>query len=349
MTNAPFNTQQSQAPPMPNSLTPSPTDSYSTEQLGSVCDTVSIAVLIPSYNEEAGIGHVIAGFREAVPSAEIFVYDNNSSDHTVEKAKNLGAIVRQESRQGKGYVVRRMFADIDADVYILVDGDDTYDSKIAQTLVEILIINGLDMINCSRASTIATAYRPGHKFGNGLLSGIVKMIFGDQFQDLLSGYRVFSRRFVKSFPVMSTGFEIETELTIHALALEMPSMEIPCNFKNRQEGSESKLRTFSDGFRILMTIANLLRQEKPLLVFSLVSFLSLSASLLLSYPLIETWLATGLVPRLPTAILTTGLMLGSICSMVCGLILDTVTRGRKEAKRLAYLAIPGIHQNGRSS
>lgn len=303
---------------------------------------LSIAVLIPSFNEEKGIGKVIEGFRQAVPTAEIFVYDNNSSDHTAEFAKQSGAIVRQEFRQGKGYVVRRMFADIDSDVFILVDGDDTYDPKIAQTLVEILLANGLDMINCSRVPTSASAYRPGHKFGNGLLSGIVKIIFGNQFQDLLSGYRVFSRRFVKSFPVKATGFEIETELTIHALALEMPSMEIPCNFQNRQEGSESKLHTFSDGFRILITIGNLLRQEKPLIVFSASSLILFVTSLILGYPIIDTYLETGLVPRLPTAVLAMGLVLAGLLSMACGLILDTVTRGRQEAKRLAYLAIPGI-------
>lgn len=307
-----------------------------------VLENFSISVLIPSYNEEAGIENVIEGFRHAISSAEIFVYDNNSSDRTAEKAEKMGAIVRQEFRQGKGYVVRRMFADIDSDVYILVDGDDTYDPKIAQTLVEILIANGLDMINCARVPTTTTAYRPGHKFGNSLLSGIVKVMFGSQFQDMLSGYRVFSHRFVKSFPVMATGFEIETELTIHALALEMPSMEIPCNFQNRLEGSESKLHTFSDGFRILITICNLLRQERPLAVFSTASLILFVSSLILGYPIIDTYLETGLVPRLPTAVLAMGLALGGLLSMACGLILDTVTRGRQEAKRLAYLSIPGI-------
>ena len=326
------------------------TTNHDTEQATlSAIENISISVLVPSYNEEKGIGAVIEGFRQAIPSAEIFVYDNNSSDRTAEEAEKMGAIVRQEHRQGKGYVVRRMFADIDSDVYILVDGDNTYDPKIAQTLVEILITNGLDMINCARVPTTATAHRPGHKFGNDLLSGIVKFIFGNQFQDLLSGYRVFSRRFVKSFPVMATGFEIETELTVHALALEMPTMEMPCNFQNRLDGSESKLHTFSDGFRILLTIATLLRQEKPLAVFSIASFIFFTSSLILGYPLIETYLETSLVPRLPTAILTTGLMLGALGAMVCGLILDTVTRGRQEAKRLAYLSIPGILQSLRSS
>ena len=325
------------------------TDNDTEQATVSLIEEISISVLVPSYNEEKGIGKVIEGFRRAIPSAEIFVYDNNSSDRTAEEAAKMGTIVRQEHRQGKGYVVRRMFADIDSDVYILVDGDNTYDPKIAQTLVEILITNGLDMINCARVPMTATAHRPGHKFGNDLLSGIVKCIFGNQFQDLLSGYRVFSKRFVKSFPVMATGFEIETELTVHALSLEMPSMEIPCNFQNRPDGSESKLHTFSDGFRILLTIANLLRQEKPLAVFSAASFLLCSLSLFLGYPLIETYLETGLVPRFPTAILTTGLLLGASLSMVCGLILDTVTRGRLEAKRLAYLSIPGILQHWRRS
>jgi len=323
----------------------STTDNATERATASLLENISISILVPSYNEEKGIGKVIEGFRRAIPSAEIFVYDNNSSDRTAEEAEKMGAIVRQERRQGKGYVVRRMFADIDSDVYILVDGDNTYDPRIAQTLVEILITNGLDMINCARVSVTETAHRPGHKFGNDLLSGIVKCIFGNQFQDLLSGYRVFSRRFVKSFPVMATGFEIETELTVHALSLEMPSMEIPCNFQNRPDGSESKLHTFSDGFRILLTIANLLRQEKPLAVFSTASFIFFTSSIILGYPLIETYLETGLVPRLPTAILTTGLMLGALWAMACGLILDTVTRGRQEAKRLAYLSIPGILQN----
>jgi len=325
------------------------TNHESEQALASAVKNISISVLVPAYNEEKGIGNVIQGFRQAIPYAEIFVYDNNSSDRTAEKAGEMGAIVRQEHRQGKGYVVRRMFADIDSDVYILVDGDNTYDPRMAQTLVEILITNGLDMINCARIPTTATAYRPGHKFGNNLLSGIVKTIFGNQFQDLLSGYRVFSRRFVKSFPVMATGFDIETELTVHALSLEMPAMEIPCNFQNRLDGSESKLHTFSDGFRILLTIANLLRQERPLAVFSTVSLLLCAMSLILGYPLIETYLQTGLVPRFPTALLTTGLLLGASLSMACGLILDTVTRGRQEAKRLAYLAIPGILGKSRPS
>lgn len=312
-------------------------------------EKLSISLLIPAYNEEIGIGNVIDKFRRVIPTAEIYVYDNNSIDGTVEVANQLGAIVRQEPRQGKGQVVRRMFADIDSDVYILVDGDNTYDPQIAPTLVELLLHNGLDMINCARIPTTNTAYRPGHKFGNHVLSGIVRVIFGNNFKDMLSGYRVFSRRFVKSFPAMTTGFEIETELTIHALQLKMPVMEFPCHFQSRIEGSESKLKTFSDGLRISATIANLVRQEKPLALFFSISFLFSSISLFLAYPLIGTYLDTGLVPRLPTAILSTSLMLGAILSMACGLILDTVTRGRQETKRLAYLSIPGIYEKLKSS
>ncbi len=307
-------------------------------------ENINIAVLIPSYNEEVGIGDVISGFRQTLPSAEIYVYDNNSIDHTVEIANQHGATVRQEPRQGKGYVVRRMFADIESDIYVLVDGDNTYDPQIASTLVELLIHNGLDMINCARVPTTATAYRPGHQFGNHLLTGIVRLIFGDNFKDMLSGYRVFSRRFVKSFPAMTTGFEIETELTIHALQLEMPAMEVPCHFQNRIEGSESKLKTFSDGFRILKTIANLVRQEKPIAVFSGVSLLLAFSALIFSYPMVTMYLATDIAPRISMAILSTGLILGAGLSMACGFILDTVTRGRHETKRLAYLSISGIHE-----
>ena len=309
-----------------------------------ISSELTIALLIPAYNEEKGIGSVIANFRQAIPNAQIYVYDNNSTDRTAQIARQLGAIVRQEPRQGKGYVVRRMFADINTDIYILVDADNTYEAPLAPTLVELLLHNNLDMINCARIPTTAGAYRPGHKFGNTLLSGIVRMIFGDTFKDMLSGYRVFSRRFVKSFPAMTTGFEIETELTIHALQLEMPIMEIPCEFQNRTEGSESKLKTYSDGFLILKTIANMVRQEKPLALFSFVSFLLSSLSLILAYPIIGTYIESGLVPRLPSAILSTGLMLGALFSMACGLVLDTVTRGRHEAKRLAYLSIPPSHE-----
>ncbi len=307
---------------------------------------ITISVLIPSYNEEVSIRDTIAGFRQALPSAEIYVYDNNSVDQTVEAAYQLGAIVRHEPRQGKGNVVRRMFADIDSDIYILVDGDNTYDPSIAPTLVENLLHNGLDMISCSRIPTATTVYRPGHQFGNLLLSGIVRKIFGDNFQDMLSGYRVFSRRFVKTFPVMTTGFEIETELTIHALQLEMPLMEIPCNYQNRPKGSESKLKTFSDGFRILKTIANLVRQERPLAVFSLTSLLLalFSLTLIFIYPFIETYIETPQALRIPTVILSTGILLGALLSLGCGFILDTVTRGRHETKRLTYLSIAGIHE-----
>ncbi|MEM7224887.1 MAG: glycosyltransferase family 2 protein [Pseudomonadota bacterium] len=304
---------------------------------------LSIAVLIPCYNEEAAIEQVVKDFRAALPAARLYVYDNNSSDRTAEIAAAAGAIVRHEPHQGKGHVVRRMFADVEADVYIMIDGDDTYDVSAAPALVEHLVRDGLDMVNAARDETEASAYRPGHKFGNVMLTGIVRAIFGDEFRDMLSGYRVFSRRFVKSFPMLATGFEIETELTIHALELQMPTCEVATPFKERPPGSESKLNTISDGIRILMTISRLLRQERPMAVFAAAGAMLAALALGLAYPIVVTFLETGLVPRFPTAILSTGLMLAAFLSFTCGLILDTVTRGRKEAKRVRYLAVPGVH------
>lgn len=228
---------------------------------------LDIAVIIPCFNEAQGINEVVLGFQKSLPEATIYVYDNNSTDNTKALAEKAGAVVRDELRQGKGYVVRRMFADIEADVYVMVDGDDTYDASAARDLVQKLVSENLDMVNGARQATVESAYRLGHKLGNRVLTGLVQLIFGKQFNDMLSGYRVFSRRFVKSFPQSSSGFEIETELTIHALELQMPTAEIGIHFKDRAEGSESKLSTFSDGFRILVTIANLLRQEKPIVTF----------------------------------------------------------------------------------
>lgn len=301
-----------------------------------------IAVLIPCYNEEVAIGTVVQDFREALPTATIYVYDNNSADRTTEVALEAGAVVRQEKRQGKGFVVRRMFADIDADIYIMVDGDDTYNAAIAPQLVSTLVEQGLDIVNAARRQVDDTAYRPGHKFGNWMLSKLVRLLFGDEFRDMLSGYRVFSRRFVKSFPAMSAGFEIETELTIHALELGMPGLEIQTEFKDRPTGSSSKLRTFSDGFRILWTIIKLLKQERPMVLFGSACLLFAAVSLQLSYPIVITFLETGLVLRLPTAVLSMGLMLLAFLCLFCGLILDTVTHGRKEAKRMCYLSLPGV-------
>jgi Glycosyl transferase family 2 len=300
------------------------------------------AVLIPCYNEAVAIAKVVADFRAALPSAAIFVYDNNSSDGTVEAARAAGATVRHEPLQGKGNVIRRMFADIEADVYFIVDGDDTYDARSAPAMLRLLIEQGLDMVNGARVTDTAAAYRRGHRLGNRVLTGIVQNIFGNRVSDMLSGYRVFSRRFVKSFPALSAGFETETELTIHALELKMPIGEIATPYKDRPAGSTSKLRTYSDGLRILRAIVMLVKEERPLQFFAVCAFALAVLSIVLATPVVATYLRTGLVPRLPTAVLALGLMLLSFLSLACGLILDTVTRGRKEMKRMAYLAIPAL-------
>ncbi len=303
----------------------------------------TIAVLLPCYNEGLAIRTVIERFRAALPTAKIYVYDNNSSDGSADIARAAGAVVRSEPRQGKGFVVRRMFADIDADIYVMCDADETYDAAVAGDLVDRLVEHGLDMVVGTRVDVSGTAYRPAHRFGNWMLTSLVRTMFGGGFSDMLSGYRIFSRRFVKSFPQMSQGFEIETELTIHALQLGMPTGEMPTRFKDRPSGSESKLRTISDGVRILWTIGTLLKQERPFLLFG-VACLGLAAlSLLLGYPVIAEYLRSGTVPRLPTAVLATGMMILAFLSLFSGLILDTVTRGRKEAKLLRYLQIPGTH------
>jgi glycosyltransferase involved in cell wall biosynthesis len=304
---------------------------------------LDIAVLLPCYNEGLAIRGVIERFHAAIPDAKIYVYDNNSKDLSAEIARRSGAIVRSEPRQGKGFVVRRMFADIEADIYIMCDADGTYDASVAAEFVTELVDNGLDMIVGRRMDVGGTAYRPAHKFGNWLLSSLVRAMFGGGFNDMLSGYRVFSRRFVKSFPLMSQGFEIETELTIHALQLEMPVVEMPTRFNDRMEGSESKLQTISDGFRILWTIVSLLKQERPLFLFGLTGLMLLSLSLLFGYPVIIEYMHSGMVPRLPTAMLATGTMILAFLSFFSGLILDTVTRGRKEVKRLRYLDFAGVH------
>jgi hypothetical protein len=299
-----------------------------------------IAVLIPCYNEEASIVAVVNDFHAALPEAVIYVYDNNSRDRTVELAKTAGAIVRTEPLQGKGNVVRRMFADVDADIYVLVDGDDTYHAPSAPGMVDRLVSENLDMVNGARVTEIVAAYRPGHRFGNMMLTGLVAGIFGKRTADMLSGYRVFSRRFVKSFPALSGGFEIETELTVHALELRMPLAEVETPYKDRPEGSVSKLRTYHDGVRILKLILVLVKEERPLQFFSSLSAFLVLASLVLAWPVLVTFMHTGLVPRLPTALLSTSCMLLAFLSLACGLILETVTRGRREFKRMRYLAIP---------
>jgi glycosyltransferase involved in cell wall biosynthesis len=299
-----------------------------------------IAVLIPCYNEEITIGKVVAEFCAALPSAKIFVYDNNSSDRTFEVAQKAGAVVRKEARQGKGNVVRRMFADIEADVYVLVDGDDTYDAAASTALVSRLVEERLDFINGMRVSTAKDAYRSGHRFGNRLLTGLVRHIFGRQFNDMLSGYKILSRRFVKSFPAMSSGFETETELAVHALELRMPCSEVATVYKERPPGSVSKLRTYSDGAQIMMLIARLVKDERPLYFFGLSGLAAIVLAVLLSVPLLVTYLETGLVPRVPTAILSVALVIVGVISIFTGLILDMTTKTRREIKRLIYLSLP---------
>jgi glycosyltransferase involved in cell wall biosynthesis len=299
----------------------------------------SIAVLLPCYNEEAAIAATVAGFRAALPGATIYVYDNNSRDRTREVAAEAGAVVRTERQQGKGHVVRRMFADIDADVYVMADGDLTYDPAAAPKMVDMLLVEQLDMVVGTRVHEAKDAYRGGHVLGNRLFTGLLSGLFGRSFSDIFSGYRVFSRRFVKSFPVLSEGFEIETEMSVHALELRMPVGEVETSYGARPEGSESKLSTFGDGWRILRTIGTLYRVERPALFYGIISALLMVAAILLAIPIVETYAETGLVPRFPTAILVTGMVIVAVLCFFAGLILDTVTRGRREVRRLAYLSL----------
>ncbi len=302
--------------------------------------TPEIAVLIPCFNEEEAVAAVVSAFRSHLPQATIFVYDNASTDLTVERARNAGAVVRSEPLRGKGYVVRRMFADIEADIYVLVDGDGTYDAASAPMLIDALIRESLDLVSGVRVDSSQRVYRTGHRFGHWLLTRLVAQLFGKRFSDMLSGYRVMSRRFVKSFPALSAGFEIETELTVHALQMRIPIAEFPTAYNERPPGSASKLRTISDGMRIMRTIAHLLKEERPFAFFGTVSAVLVLIALGLGIPVILEYMRTGLVPRLPTAVLATGLMILAFLSLVCGLILQTVTRGRIEMKRLNYLSVP---------
>ena len=298
----------------------------------------SVAVIIPCYNEAVAIAKVVADFRNTLPDAQIHVFDNNSSDDSAAIAATAGAVVHRVPMQGKGHVVRRMFADVDADAYVMVDGDDTYDAAAAPVMIAKLVNEGMDMIVGVRQPISADVHRRGHAFGNALLSGFLSRLFGRPCADILSGYRVFSRRFVKSFPVLSSGFEIETELTVHALELRLPLIEHPTAFKERPHGSASKLSTFRDGARILYTMLRLFSAERPLLFYSLCAAVLAFISVALAVPLVMTYAHTGLVPRFPTAILSTGLMLLAALSFFSGVILDTVTRGRREMRFLAYLA-----------
>jgi glycosyltransferase involved in cell wall biosynthesis len=296
-----------------------------------------LAVLVPCFNEEVAIAKVVADFRSALPEAAIYVYDNNSTDRTAEVARAAGALVRREAHQGKGNVVRRMFADVDADIYVLVDGDATYDAPSARAMIARLTEDRLDMVVAARVDWDEAAYRLGHRTGNRLLTRFFASVFAATFTDILSGYRVFSRRFVKSFPVLSGGFEIETELAVHALELELAVAEVATPYYARPEGSVSKLRTWRDGLRILHTIVNLYRSERPLAFFSGIGVVLAIASISLTVPIFLTYFERGIVPRLPTAVLATGMMLLAFLSVVAGLVLDTVTKGRREMKLIAYL------------
>jgi glycosyltransferase involved in cell wall biosynthesis len=299
-----------------------------------------IAVLLPCYNEEAAVAQTVAGFRAALPDAAIYVYDNNSSDGTAEAARAAGAIVRTERMQGKGHVVRRMFADVEADIYVMADGDATYEAAAAPLMVARLLDERLDMVVGARRSEVDEAYRRGHRLGNRVLTGILARLFGRTFSDILSGYRVFSRRFVKSFPALARGFETETEISVHALELVMPVAEMVTAYGARPEGSESKLSTWRDGWRIMSTILRLFRIERPVLFYGSFAAALASLGLVLAVPLAITYAETGLVPRFPTAILITGLMVVAFLSFAAGLILDTVVRGRREVRRLFYLSFP---------
>ena len=299
---------------------------------------MKIAVLLPCYNEELTIGRMIVSFRALLPDAEIFVYDNNSTDGTAAAARAAGVEPRVETMQGKGHVVRRMFADIEADAYILVDGDGTYDVPGAIFMLSRLVADRLDMVVGRRRSAEPTlAYRAGHALGNRLLTGAVSLAFGARFTDMLSGYRVLSRRFVKSFPSLSQGFEIETELTVHALSLHLPAAEVDTLYYARAEGSTSKLNTYRDGLRILLTIVKLLKEERPFGFFSTIAGLLMGSALVLAAPLLVTYLETGLVPRLPTAVAATGLTILASLSFACAVVLDSVRHGRLEMRRLFYL------------
>jgi glycosyltransferase involved in cell wall biosynthesis len=300
-------------------------------------------VLIPCYNEEVAIADTVTGFKKALPEATIYVYDNNSRDKTAERAQAAGAVVRRETLQGKGNVVRRMFADIDADVYLMTDGDTTYDPGAARTMIDLLVADNLDMVVGKRVHKAKEAYRPGHVLGNKMLTGFLARLFGTRFTDILSGYRAFSRRFAKSFPALSHGFEVETELTVHALTLNLPVAEIDTDYFERPAGSTSKLNTYRDGIRILRVMLTLFKNERPLAFFSLAALVLALVSVALAIPIVITWFQTGLVPRQPTAILSASIMLLGFLSLAVGLNLDTVTHGRREVKRLMYLQIQSPH------
>lgn len=327
------------------------TTDYSVNRTEANCNAAicRIAVLLPCCNEGLTISKVVANFHQALPEAEIYVYNNRSTDDTVEQAQAAGANVRHELEPGKGNVVRRMFADVDADIYVLADGDNTYEAAAARYLIDRLVAENLDMVVGTRriATNNAKTYRRGHRSGNLFLTSIVRFLFGAQLSDMLSGYRIFSQRFVKSFPALSNGFEIETEFTVHALELKLPFVEAPTHYAERPPGSTSKLKTFQDGWRILGTALLLFKEVRPFLFFGIISLTLAIISLTLGVPIIDIFLESGLVPRFPTAILAASIMLLSFLSLTCGLILDSVARGRREAKRMTYLCYPLLKQSSR--
>jgi len=312
-------------------------------------DNLEVAILVPCHNEEITIANVVRDFRAQIPNAAIYVYDNNSTDNTAQVAADAGAIVRKETQQGKGHVVRRMFSDIEASVFVLVDGDDTYDAASVGKLIDTLLSEHVDTVNARRVSNVDKAYPFGHQFGNRMLTGIVNWLFGKRCTDILSGYRAFSRRFVKSFPALSTGFEIETELTVHGLSLNIPMAEIDTPYKDRPEDSDSKLNTYRDGFRILWTIMILTKDYRPFFFYSIISAVLAGLSLAIGIPIVIEFLNTGLVPRFPTAFLAASVMVLAFLSLATGLILDSVARGRREVKRLHYLALTWLGQSRRGA
>ncbi|MCL1840652.1 MAG: glycosyltransferase [Propionibacteriaceae bacterium] len=303
-----------------------------------VADGPSIAAIVPCYNEEAAIASVVADLKRSMPGIAVYVYDNASTDRTVEIARAAGAIVRHEPRRGKGNVVRRAFADVDADIYVMIDGDDTYDADALPGMIERLTSEHLDHVLGVRTAQIgSSAYRPGHESGNRLFNRLVGRLFGEPVSDMLSGYRVMSRRFVKSFPAVSREFEIETELTVHCMSLRVPQAEVNVGFRDRPQGSESKLRTYHDGFRILRLIGSLVQHERPLQFYGLTSAVLAIIGVVLGAPLIWTFINTGLVPRLPTAVLASSLIIIAMLSLVVGLVLNALLRSRREMARLIYL------------
>lgn len=303
----------------------------------SVLDQFEIAVILPCYNEEVAIGRTVEDFRAALPMARIYVFDNASTDRTAEVARAAGAIVEREPRAGKGNVVRRMFADVNADIYVLADGDATYDAASAPEMIRRLVDGKLDMVAGARVSGETGAYRRGHRLGNRLLTGLVHRLFSRRFDDMLTGYRVFSRRFVKSFPAASQGFEIETELTVHALYMRLPAEEVQTRYVSRPEDSHSKLSTYADGWRILRMIGFLLKEEKPMQFFSLLALAAFLPSAFVFGSVFLEFMETGLVARFPSLIVAVAGMILSMMSLVCGVILDTVARGRREARYMSYL------------